>query len=108
MPPFFGHHERAVYVAFRKIYLPAFLEIFGQGFEHPAKNSFLDPLLEAAVASLVGRVAFWKVLPGSSRTHYPEDAVQDVARISPGPASSIFSSRWIRDKRLQHFPLLVG
>jgi hypothetical protein len=61
--PFFGYHERSVYVAFRKIYLPAFLEIFRQGFEHPAKNPFLDPLLEAAVAGLVGRVAFRKVLP---------------------------------------------
>jgi hypothetical protein len=60
------------------------------------------------MAGLVGRVAFRKILPGSARTHYPEDAVQNVARISPGPASAIVSSRWIRDKRLQYFPLLVG
>lgn len=59
------------------------------------------------MASLVGRVAFGQVLPGRTRAQYPEDAVQDVARISPGPASSIFSSRWVWDKRLQHFPLLV-
>jgi hypothetical protein len=26
----------------------------------------------------------------------------------PGFASSVFPARWIRDKRLQHFPLLVG
>jgi len=25
-----------------------------------------------------------------------------------GSASSVFPARWIRDKRLQHFPLLVG
>src|SRR5215218_129019 len=55
-----------------------------QGFEHPDKNSFLEPLLEAAVASLVGRVAFWKVLPGSSRTHYPEDAVRMPFKTSRG------------------------
>ena len=57
---------------------------------------------------MVRRVAFGQVLPGRTRAQYPEDAVQDVARISPGPASSIFSSRWVRDKGLQHFPLLVG
>jgi hypothetical protein len=30
----------------------------GQGFEHAAKNPFFDPPLEAAVAGLVGRIAF--------------------------------------------------
>jgi hypothetical protein len=57
---------------------------------------------------LIGWIAFRKVLPGSAGAEYPEDSVQDVARISPGSASSVFSSRWIWDKRLQHFPLLVG
>src|SRR5215217_2424841 len=106
--PFFGNHEGAVYIALPEIYLPALLEIFGQGLEYAAKNSFLDPPLKATMASLVGRVAFRKVLPGRARTQYPEDGVQEVARISPGPASAIFSSRWVWDKRLQHFPLLVG
>jgi hypothetical protein len=53
----FGYDECAIYVALRKVYLSTLLEIFGQGFEHAAKNPFLDPSLEAAVASLVGRVA---------------------------------------------------
>jgi hypothetical protein len=59
------------------------------------------------VTGLVGRVALGEVFPGCSGAQYPEDAVEDVAWVSPGPASSIFSSRWIRNKRLQHFPLLV-
>jgi hypothetical protein len=59
------------------------------------------------VAGLVGRVAFGKVLPGRPGAQYPEDAVQDIAWVSPGPASSVFSSRWLWDKKLQYFPLLV-
>jgi hypothetical protein len=87
--------------------LPALLEVLGQGFEHPAKDPFLDPSLKAAMAGLVGRVAFGKVLPGRSGAQYPEDAVQDIAWVPPGSASAVFSSRRIRDKGFQHFPLLV-
>ena len=60
------------------------------------------------MASLVGWVAFGEVLPGCSGAKYPEDAVEDVARISPGPAPPIFSSRWCWDQWLQYLPLFVG
>jgi hypothetical protein len=106
-PPFFGHNECSVYVTLREVYLPTLLEVFGQSFEHFAQNPLLDPLLKATVAGLVGRVAIWEVLPGSPGAQYPEDAVQDIAWVSPGPAPPIFSSRWLWDKRLQYFPLLV-
>jgi hypothetical protein len=43
--------------------------------EHAVQNPFLDPPLEAAVASLVGRIALWKVSPGRSGAKYPEDAI---------------------------------
>jgi hypothetical protein len=59
------------------------------------------------VAGLVGRVAFWEILPGRSGAQYPEDTVEDLAWISPGSSSSVFSSRWIWDEWLQYFPLLV-
>jgi hypothetical protein len=75
LAPFFGHDERGVYVALREVYLSAPFEVLGQGFEHPAKDPFLDPILKAAVAGLVGRVAFGQVLPGRSGAQYPEDAV---------------------------------
>jgi hypothetical protein len=107
-PPFFGYHEGGVYVAFREVYLPTPFEVFGQSFEYRREDPSFDPLLEAPMTGLIGWVAFGKVLPGRSGAQYPEDAVQDVARIPPGSASPVFSPRWIRDKRLQHFPLLVG
>jgi hypothetical protein len=56
---------------------------------------------------LVGRVAFGQILPGRSGAQYPEDSVEDVAWISPGSSSSVFSSRWIWDEWLQYVPLLV-
>jgi hypothetical protein len=44
--------------------------IFCQGFEYAAKDPFLDPSLEATVAGLVGKVAFWEILPGRSGAHH--------------------------------------
>lgn len=73
--PFFGYDERGVYVALREVYLPALFEVFGQSFEYAAKNSFLDPLLKAAMAGLVGWIAFGEILPGCSGAKYPEDGV---------------------------------
>src|SRR5919199_1226045 len=55
--PLFGRYERAVYVALREVYLPAFFEVFGQRFEDRAENSLLDPPLKAAVGGVVGQVA---------------------------------------------------
>jgi hypothetical protein len=60
------------------------------------------------VAGLVGWIAFGEILPGCSGAKYPEDAVENIAWVSPGSASTIFSSRWVGHKRLQHFPLLIG
>ena len=59
------------------------------------------------MAGLVGRVTFEKVLPGCSGAQNPEYGVQNIARISPGSAPTVFPSRWVWDKRLQHFSLLV-
>ena len=58
--------------------------------------------------SLVGRVAFGEILPGCSGAKYPEDAVEDIARISPRPAPPILSLRWRWDQWLQYLPLLFG
>jgi hypothetical protein len=74
-PPFFGYNKCAVYVALREVDLSALFEILGQSLEHAVQNPFLDPPLEAAVASLVGRIALWKVSLGRSGAKYPEDAI---------------------------------
>jgi len=43
----------------------------------------------AAVASLVGRVAFGQVVTGGAGAQDPKGAVEDLARLSPGPAASV-------------------
>jgi hypothetical protein len=60
------------------------------------------------VAGLVGWVALGQVVPRSTGAKYPEDAVQDVAWVSPGPALAVCAVRGIRDQRFHDFPLLVG
>jgi hypothetical protein len=69
--PLFGYNECGVYVALREVYLPTLFEIFCKSFEYAAQNPFLDPPLKAAVAGLVGWVAFREILPGRSGTQYP-------------------------------------
>jgi hypothetical protein len=107
VPPFFGRDEGGVYVALREVYISPLFEVFGQRFEHAREYPFFDPPLKAAVAGLVGRVAFGKVLPGRSGAQYPQDAIENVPRISPGSASAIFPARGIRDEWLQYFSLLL-
>jgi hypothetical protein len=107
MPPFFGYNERTVYVALREVYLSPPFEIFCQGFEYATKDPFFDPSLEATVAGLVGRVAFWEILPRRAGTQYPQDGVENIAWVSPGSAPAIFSLRGIWDKWFQYLPLLV-
>src|SRR3712207_5181554 len=70
--------------------------------------ALLGPLLEAAVAGLVGRVALGQIAPGCSGAHDPKYAVEDVAGVSPGPTPVIRSTRRLGDQRFQHLPLLVG
>jgi len=57
----------------------------------------LDPFLQATVAGLVGWVAFGEILPGSTGAKYPEDGVENIARVSPGSARAVFSARRLWD-----------
>jgi hypothetical protein len=84
------------------------LKIFGQRFEDGAEDSLVDPSLKVAVAGLVRWVAFWEVFPGRSCAKYPEDAVQDIARIFGRSSPAIFPARRLGDERLEYLPLLVG
>ncbi len=66
------------------------------------------PLLKSAVAGLVGRVPWGQVLPRSSGTEYPQDAVENVPRITPRAASPIGAHLRFRNERFDEFPLLFG
>jgi hypothetical protein len=57
---------------------------------------------------LVGRVALRQVAPGGAGTQDPQDAVEDVPWVPPGPAFAVRPARRIGDQGLQDLPLLVG
>ena len=66
------------------------------------------PLLKSSVTSLIGRMPTRKIFPGGSRAENPQDAVQDIAWITPGPTPAIRSLLWLRKKRLDELPLFFG
>jgi hypothetical protein len=62
-------------------------------------------LLEAAVASLVGRIAGRQGTPGGAGADDPEDGVQDGAVIGPGATGA---RRVRREEGLEDGPLFIG
>src|SRR5215204_5962472 len=60
------------------------------------------------MAGLVGWIAFRQVAPRDASTQDPQDAVQDVARVSPGLSFAVRPERRIGYQGLQDLPLLVG
>lgn len=65
-------------------------------------------MLEPAVAGLVRRVPLRHVLPGRASAQHPEDAVEHLAGIPPGPAAPIGAASELRHQRFDQRPLLVG
>ncbi len=80
----------------------------GQGMQNGLESSVPTPLLKSSVAGLVGRISVQQVFPGSSRAEYPQDPIEHVAGISPGPSPPIRSALWLRKKRLDELPLFFG
>ena len=66
LTPIFGDHERAVDEALGYVEVASLLQVCHQDFEHAAARAVTRPLLEAAVAGLVGRESFGQVLPASA------------------------------------------
>jgi hypothetical protein len=60
------------------------------------------------MAGLAGRETREQVLPAGTTAENPEDAIQDFARISPGPTTAVGATWGLWNKRLNDQPLLVG
>jgi hypothetical protein len=58
----------------------------------------LVPPLEASVTRLVRRVAFRQVAPWSAGTQNPQEAVEDIPRISPRSITTVGLANWIGDQ----------
>ena len=108
MLPLFRAHEGAVDEALGEVEAAALLQVLGQRPEGFGEHALLGPPLEAAVAGLVGRVALGQVAPGGAGTQDPQDGVEDVPWVPPGPAFAVRPARRIGDQGFQDLPLLVG
>ena len=65
------------------------------------------PLLKAAMAGLVGRVAVGQVVPRSASAQNPKNAVQHRARLAPGPTATIGTSLG-SEQGPDYLPLRLG
>ena len=79
----------AVDEGFGQVNLAALAKILRERGEYPIEYTLALPLLKAVVARLGWRVAPWEVGPRCTRPQHPEDAVQHIARISPGSAATL-------------------
>lgn len=99
----------AVDERFGQVELPSLMEISRYRAEDSIEHAFAFPLLKASMTRLVGRVPAWQVGPRRAGTQDPEDAVENVTRISPRPSPSRRRSLSFRagNERLDRIPLLV-
>jgi hypothetical protein len=89
LAPLFCDDEAAIDKAFGEVEVAAVATILGHGIEHAVEDPGPDPGLIAPVAGLVGRVASRQILPGRAGLEDPEDPIEDIAGVAPGPAAPI-------------------
>jgi hypothetical protein len=82
------------------------VQMLSQEAKHFDKPALTNPLLKAAMASLVGRVLARHLSPLRATAENPQYAVQNGPRVMPWTASVIRSPHGAQD-RLNQFPLFV-
>lgn len=78
----------------------------GERVEHAFERAVPTPLLEPAMAGLVGRISIPReILPAGSAAKHPQDAVQHVARIPPRTPAPVPPALRLPDQRSHERPL---
>jgi len=72
------------------------LEIPGERGDDAPQRAPLDPGLKAAMTRLVRRIARREILPRSARAQDPQDAIEHIARVAPGPPAPIAAESRLR------------
>jgi hypothetical protein len=54
-----------------------------------SEDAGLNPVLEAPMTGLVGRIVVGQILPASAGAQHPEDALQHAALVAPGAAAAV-------------------
>ena len=88
--------------------MAAVAAVLRQGGEDSVEHPGSDPRLIAAMAGLVRGIAPRQVLPGGAGLEDPEDPVQHIARVPPGPSTTIGPDPRLREHGGKHRPLLIG
>ena len=84
------------------------MQVFRQRFQYAAHHTRANPLLEATMTGLVGRIAFGQVGPRSTRAQDIQDTVQHISARTPRSAATILTPYRFGNQRIEDRPLGVG
>jgi hypothetical protein len=100
----------AIDVRLGQVQLSSVAEVLGEASKHLLEHAFRDPGLKPTVAGLVWWISPRQIGPRSAGPKNPKDAIYDVPRVTPGPAT--FRARpallTLREAVLDRIPLLIG
>jgi len=76
--------------------------------EHRFDHSAFYPVLKTPMHRLIGTIARWQILPGSTRAQNPQNPIETYLLVAPRTAATIGSYSIARDELLDPFPLFFG
>jgi hypothetical protein len=103
--PLFSARERRIHKRLFQFQLAALMQAPCQLLQRLFQLS--RPLLESAVASLVGRIFLRQLAPLRSRARHPQHAIQHRPRVMPGTAT-VVGPPLRPQHRLDNLPLFFG
>lgn len=98
----------AVDEGFAQVQFASSDQIVGEFLQHAFEHARLHPSLEPTEARRVRRVASRHVAPGRTGPKHPQDAVENIARISPRATATVVANLRLRQQLLDSSPLLIG
>ena len=82
------------------------MQLMGKQAQHFDQLAFANPLLEAAMTGLIGRILGGHLRPLCTAAKNPEHTMQHCPRVVPGAAAVILATRRAQ-QRLHQLPLFV-
>jgi hypothetical protein len=105
-PPF-RPHEGGIDEALGQVEFAAVAQVARQRVQDLAEHAAAHPLLEAAMTRRRRRIAIGHVLPRRAGPQHPQDAVEDLAIVTPRATTAIGSASRLGDQRFENGPLFV-
>jgi hypothetical protein len=105
--PLFRPHEGGVDEALGQIQFAAVAQVLRQRVQDLVEHAAAHPLLEAAMTRRWGRIPIRHILPGRAGAQHPQDAIEDLAIVAPGTASSVGSTAGRGNQWFENAPLFI-